>query len=62
MELVLKQMLGDYAWIFELAALIIAVTSIIVKLTPTLKDDNVWLPVVKVLGRLALNKYSPPQR
>jgi len=36
---------------------IIGAVSIIVKLTPTLKDDNIWLPIVKFLGKyIALNK------
>ena len=33
--------------------------SIVVKLTPTLKDDNRWLPFVKWIGKyLALDKYG----
>jgi len=44
----------------EIAQVIVAVigaASIIVKLTPTLKDDNVWLPIVKFLGKyIALNR------
>lgn len=36
---------------------LVTITSIIVKLTPTLKDDNIWLPIVKFLGKyIALNK------
>ena len=36
---------------------IIGVTSLIVKLTPTLKDANILLPIVKFLGKyIALNK------
>ena len=36
---------------------IIGVASIIVKLTPTLKDDNILLPIVKFIGKfIALNK------
>jgi hypothetical protein len=38
-------------------AAIIGVASIIVKLTPTLKDDNILLPIVKFIGKfIALNK------
>lgn len=62
METVIKSLLGQYEWIFELAAFIIAIASIIVKVTPTLKDDNFWLPLVKILGKIALNKYSPQVR
>jgi hypothetical protein len=36
---------------------IITLASIIVKLTPTLKDDAILLPIVKFLGKyIALNK------
>ena len=35
---------------------IIGAASIIVKLTPTLKDDNFFLPIVKFIGKyIALN-------
>lgn len=36
---------------------IIGVASIIVKMTPTLKDDNILLGIIKFLGKyIALNK------
>jgi len=42
---------------------IIGAVSIIVKLTPTLKDDSVWLPIVKFLAKyLALNVEKPTER
>ena len=35
--------------------------SIIVKLTPTLKDDNYFKGIIKFIGKyIALDKYSPP--
>jgi hypothetical protein len=38
-------------------AAVIGFASIIVKLTPTLKDDNIFLPIVKFIGKfIALNK------
>jgi hypothetical protein len=38
-------------------AAIIGVASIIIKLTPTLKDDNILLPIIKFIGKfVALNK------
>lgn len=47
----------------ELLAAAIAVASIIVKLTPTLKDDSILLPVIKFIGKyIALNKYGPENR
>jgi len=43
--------------VLQLIASVIGVASIIVKLTPTLKDDNILLPIVKFLGKyIALNK------
>lgn len=46
--------------ITEVVAYIIAAASIIVKLTPTLKDDNILKGVIKFIGKyLALNKYGP---
>ena len=42
---------------------IIGAASIIVKLTPTLKDDNILLPIVKFLGKyIALNTQTPEER
>ena len=47
----------------ELIAAIIGVASLIVKLTPTLKDDNWLLPIVKFIGKfIALDKYGPTNR
>lgn len=43
--------------IAEAIAAIIGLASIIVKITPTLKDDNILLPIVKFIGKfIALNK------
>jgi hypothetical protein len=40
-------------------AYIIAIASIIVKLTPTLKDDNVLKGIIKFIGKyIALEKYG----
>ena len=34
--------------------------SVIIKLTPTLKDDNYFKPVIKFIGKyIALDKYEP---
>lgn len=36
--------------------------SIIVKLTPTLKDDNYFKPIIKFIGKyIALDKYGAPK-
>lgn len=52
-------------WVSILAAItsVIGTVSVIVKLTPTLKDDNVWLPIVKFLSKyIALNVEKPVER
>lgn len=39
---------------------VIGTASIIVKLTPTLKDDNALKSVIKFIGKfIALDKYGP---
>jgi hypothetical protein len=40
----------------QVIAMVIGIASVIVRLTPTLKDDNILLPIVKFLGKyIALN-------
>jgi len=47
---------GNYTSILEVVAMVIGIASVIVRLTPTLKDDAILLPVVKFLGKyIALN-------
>jgi hypothetical protein len=49
--------LANWKTVLEIVVQVIGLASIIVKLTPTLKDDNIWLPIVKFLGKyIALNK------
>ena len=46
--------------IAQAIAAIIGAASIIVKLTPTLKDDNILLGIIKFLGKyIALNTQTP---
>jgi hypothetical protein len=46
--------------LLEIVAMIVGIASIIVKVTPTLKDDNFFLPLVKFIGKfIALDKYGP---
>lgn len=46
----------NWVGISQAIASVIATASIIVRLTPTLKDDNFLLPVVKFIGKyIALN-------
>ncbi|MHC4121992.1 MAG: hypothetical protein ACYSSI_00330 [Planctomycetota bacterium] len=52
----LKQFAGDIA---KIIAYIITIASIIVKLTPTLKDDTVLLKVIKIVSKyVALNRNT----
>ncbi len=42
--------------VFAITSIVTGI-SIIVKLTPTLKDDDMWLPVIKFLSKyIALNR------
>jgi hypothetical protein len=44
-------------------ASVIGTASIIVRLTPTLKDDNILLPIIKFIGKyIALNVNAPTER
>lgn len=46
--------------ILDTIAYIVLCGSIIVKLTPTLKDDNYFKGVIKFIGKyIALDKYGP---
>lgn len=46
--------------LLDALAYIIATASLIVKLTPSLRDDNYLKPLVKFIGKfLALDKYGP---
>lgn len=56
MELITK-ILENKTEILQIIAQMIALATIIVKLTPTMKDDNILLPIVKFVGKyVALNK------
>ena len=55
MEIV-KWFVANWASIAQVIAMVIGIASIIVRLTPTLADDNILLPIVKFLGKyIALN-------
>ncbi len=63
METLINNWLGDYKWILDLIAYLVLAASLIVKATPTLKDDNILLPIIRFVGKfVALNKYSPGAR
>lgn len=55
MELI-KWVTQNWVDVAQIVAMVIGVASVIVKLTPTLKDDAILLPIVKFLGKyIALN-------
>ena len=44
----------------QIVAYVIAIASVIVKLTPTIKDDNILKKIIKFIGKfLAIDKYGP---
>lgn len=52
-----------WADIAQAIAAFIGTASLIVRLTPTLKDDNFLLPIVRFIGKyIALDKYGPNNR
>lgn len=53
----IDKLVANWKEIVEMLLAIIGAASAIVKLTPTLKDDNILLPIVKFIGKfIALNK------
>ena len=57
---ILQLILDNKKDIIEIFAYIVLIASIIVKITPTLDDDNWLKPYIKFIGKfLALDKYSP---
>jgi len=49
--------------LLDIVAYVVLIASVIVKLTPTQKDDALILPIIKFIGKyLALDKYSPAER
>lgn len=56
-------LINNWKEIIEAIAMIIGVASIIIKITPTLKDDNFFLPIIKFIGKyIALDKYTVKDR
>ena len=46
--------------ILDIIAYAVALASIIVKITPSLKDDNYLKPLIRFIGRyIALDKFGP---
>jgi len=44
----------------EILAAVYGLIALIVKMTPTLKDDNILLPLIKLLGKLT--NYQAPDK
>lgn len=62
MEIV-KWFVANWKELLDVVAYAVLAASVIVKLTPTQKDDALLLPVVKFLGKyIALDKYGPAER
>ena len=53
----IEWIIANWDEVAKTIAAVIGCASIIVKITPTLKDDNILLPIVKFVGKfIALNK------
>lgn len=63
MSNIIDWVIAHWADIANVIAYAVAAASMIVKMTPTLKDDNILLPIIKFLGKfIALDKYGPASR
>lgn len=57
---IVNWIVANWKDIADVIAYLVFVASIIVKLTPTLKDDDFFKPIIKFIGKyIALNKYGP---
>jgi hypothetical protein len=62
MEIV-QWVIANKAAVTEAILAIIGAASVIVKITPTLKDDNALKGIIKFIGRfIALDKYGPNEK
>jgi hypothetical protein len=57
---IIQWVIANKAAVIEAILAIIGAASVIVKLTPTLKDDNALKGIIKFIGKyIAVDKYSP---
>ena len=64
----MELLINLYSWVvahgdglLSAVAHLVLFGSVVVKLTPTLKDDAYLKPLIKFVGKwIALDKYSPP--
>ena len=53
---------NNWANIIQIYLAVVGLASVIVKLTPTVADDNVLLGIIKFVGKfIALDKYGPAE-
>jgi hypothetical protein len=53
---------SNWKTIIEIYLAAVGLASLIIKLTPTLKDDNILLGIVKFVGKwIAVDKYGPAE-
>jgi len=63
LQTIVKWIIDNWFEISGAIGMIVTGASIIVKLTPTLKDDNAFLPIVKFIAKfIALNTNAPDER
>ncbi len=54
--------LANWQNVLEIVAYVVFVARLVIVLTPTVKDDNFFLPIIKFIGKLGLDKYGPAER
>ena len=63
LQIVIKWFIDNWFELSGAIGMIVTGASIIIKLTPTLKDDNAFLPIVKFIAKfIALNTNAPDER
>lgn len=60
---IINWFVANWKDLLDVVAYAVMIASVIVKLTPTQKDDAILLPLIKFLGKyIALDKYGPTKR
>lgn len=53
---------NNWKTVIEIYLAAVGLASLIVKLTPTVKDDNILLGIIKFIGKwVAVDKYGPAE-
>lgn len=59
----MEWLMNNWKDLLDIVAYVVLIASVVVKLTPTQKDDAILLPIIKFIGKyLALDKYGPADR